>query len=101
MDPTFFEELAQKLGGSDAEFSQAYVIAHEIGHHVQNLTGASDEARRLGAQGAESVLHPVPPRPGAWWLAQHRGAERRVAQQLAAQLTQVRPQVFRFTGSVT
>lgn len=42
LDPTFFEELADKLGGSKAEFSQAYVIAHEIGHHVQNLLGYSD-----------------------------------------------------------
>lgn len=36
LDPTFFEELEQKLGGSKAEFSQAYVIGHEVGHHVQN-----------------------------------------------------------------
>jgi uncharacterized protein len=36
-DPSFFDELEQKLGGSKAEFSQAYVIAHEVGHHVQNL----------------------------------------------------------------
>ncbi len=42
LDPTFFNELEQKLGGSKAEFSQAYVIAHEIGHHVQNLLGYSD-----------------------------------------------------------
>jgi predicted metalloprotease len=42
LDPTFFDELEQKLGGSQAEFSQAYVIAHEIGHHVQNLLGYSD-----------------------------------------------------------
>lgn len=49
LDPTFFEELERKLGGSDAEFSQAYVIAHEIGHHVQNLLGYSklvDNKRR-------------------------------------------------------
>jgi uncharacterized protein len=39
LDPTFFEELEQKLGGSKAEFSQAYVIAHEVGHHVQHLLG--------------------------------------------------------------
>ena len=39
LDPTFFEELERKLGGSQADFSQAYVIAHEIGHHVQNLLG--------------------------------------------------------------
>jgi predicted metalloprotease len=42
LDPTFFEELEAKLGGSKAEFSQAYVIAHEIGHHVQNLLGYSE-----------------------------------------------------------
>lgn len=48
LDPTFFDELQQKLGGSKAEFSQAYVIAHEVGHHVQNLLGYSqlvDEKR--------------------------------------------------------
>lgn len=39
LDPTFFEELEDHLGGSKAEFSQAYVLAHEIGHHVQNLLG--------------------------------------------------------------
>lgn len=43
LDPTFFDELSHKLGGSDAEFSQAYVIAHEIGHHVQNLLGYSEK----------------------------------------------------------
>jgi len=49
LDPTFFDELEQKLGGSKAEFSQAYVIAHEVGHHVQNLLGYSrlvDQKRR-------------------------------------------------------
>jgi predicted metalloprotease len=42
LDPTFFDELQQKLGGSRADFSQAYVIAHEVGHHVQNLLGFSE-----------------------------------------------------------
>jgi hypothetical protein len=49
LDPTFFDELDRKLGGSKAEFSQAYVIAHEVGHHVQNLLGYSqivDQKRR-------------------------------------------------------
>jgi predicted metalloprotease len=41
LDPTFFDELEQRLGGSKAAFSQAYVIAHEVGHHVQNLLGYS------------------------------------------------------------
>src|SRR5262249_11170511 len=34
-------ELQNRLGGSKAEFSQAYVIGHEVGHHVQNLLGYS------------------------------------------------------------
>jgi predicted metalloprotease len=49
LDPTFFTELQERLGGSAAEFSQAYVITHEVGHHVQNLLGYSrivDEKRR-------------------------------------------------------
>jgi predicted metalloprotease len=41
LDPTFFAQLQDELGGSDAEFSQAYVITHEVGHHVQNLLGYS------------------------------------------------------------
>ena len=41
LDPTFFADLEKKLGGSKAEFSQAYVIAHEVGHHVQNELGFS------------------------------------------------------------
>jgi hypothetical protein len=46
LDPTFFEELEDRLGGSKAEFSQAYVIAHEVGHHVQNLLGYSELVER-------------------------------------------------------
>ena len=53
LDPTFFAVLRDRLGGSDAEFSQAYVIAHEVGHHVQNLLGFSrivDEKRRTASK---------------------------------------------------
>jgi predicted metalloprotease len=53
LDPTFFDELERKLGGSKAEFSQAYVIAHEVGHHVQNLLGYSslvDQKRRTSSK---------------------------------------------------
>jgi predicted metalloprotease len=42
LDPTFFDELERKLGGSKGEFSQAYVIAHEVAHHVQHLLGYMD-----------------------------------------------------------
>lgn len=52
LDPTFFDELEKKLGGSKAEFSQAYVIGHEVGHHVQNLLGysARTDAKRKSKQ---------------------------------------------------
>lgn len=38
LDETFFDVLAQ-LGGSNGDVAQAYVIAHEVGHHVQNVNG--------------------------------------------------------------
>jgi predicted metalloprotease len=46
IDLRFFDELKQKLG-APGDFAQAYVIAHEVGHHVQNLLGTSDEVHAL------------------------------------------------------
>ncbi|MDT3720106.1 neutral zinc metallopeptidase [Pseudomonas oryzihabitans] len=50
LDLTFFQELQQRFG-ADGDFARAYVIAHEVGHHVQNLTGTTSKmeaARRRG-----------------------------------------------------
>jgi predicted metalloprotease len=44
LDVGFFEELA-RMGGS-GDFAQAYVLAHEVGHHVQNLLGTSEAVQR-------------------------------------------------------
>jgi predicted metalloprotease len=52
LDLTFFNEMAQRLGAS-GDFAQAYVIAHEVGHHVQNLTGVAKKITRLQHQGSE------------------------------------------------
>ncbi|MGH8444930.1 MAG: KPN_02809 family neutral zinc metallopeptidase, partial [Solimonas sp.] len=51
LDTSFFDEMKARLGGG-GDFAYAYVIAHEVGHHVQNLTGVfakAQEARRQGA----------------------------------------------------
>jgi predicted metalloprotease len=53
LDTSFWSELETKFGAK-GEFARAYVISHEIGHHIQTLTGASDQAQRMGARGAES-----------------------------------------------
>jgi uncharacterized protein len=42
IDISFMEELQQRLG-AQGDFAQAYIIAHEIGHHVQNLLGVMDD----------------------------------------------------------
>jgi predicted metalloprotease len=49
LDLSFFSELSHRLG-APGDFAQAYVIAHEIGHHVQNLLGVADKVTRLQHQ---------------------------------------------------
>ena len=50
LDLGFFDEMKAHLGGG-GDFAQAYVIAHEVGHHVQNLLGISAEIDRVRRQG--------------------------------------------------
>ena len=51
LDTSFFAELSQRFG-APGDFADAYVIAHEIGHHVQNLLGISDQAEAAMSRGS-------------------------------------------------
>ncbi len=54
LDFAFFQELKQEFK-SPGDFAQAYVIAHEVGHHVQNLLGTMDKVQRAGQNNRLSV----------------------------------------------
>lgn len=54
MDMSFFQELQQKFGAQVSEFSIAYVMAHEIGHHVQTLLGTTQKVDQLRSSGRYS-----------------------------------------------
>jgi predicted metalloprotease len=49
LDLDFFQELATRFQ-APGDFAQAYVIAHEVGHHIQKLTGTNDQVTRLQQQ---------------------------------------------------
>jgi predicted metalloprotease len=44
LDTSFFREMSTRMGAK-GDFAQAYVIAHEVGHHIQNLSGVADQVR--------------------------------------------------------
>jgi predicted metalloprotease len=58
IDLSFYDELKQRFG-APGDFAQAYVIAHEVGHHVQNLLGISDKAHQAEQRGSEAEANAI------------------------------------------
>lgn len=53
IDTTFFSELSRRFG-APGDFAQAYVLAHEVGHHVQNLLGISTQVHELRSRSSQA-----------------------------------------------
>lgn len=49
LDTSFFDELSRRFG-APGDFAAAYVIAHEVGHHIQTITGLSEQVNRMQAK---------------------------------------------------
>jgi predicted metalloprotease len=56
IDLSFYNDLKEKLG-APGDFAQAYVIAHEVGHHVQTLLGVSDRVAQAGRGASEEEVN--------------------------------------------
>ena len=86
LDLTFFNELDRRFG-APGDFAQAYVVAHEVGHHVQNLLGISDQVHAQRSRMSErdanalSVLQELQADCFAGIWAHHAQRQRQVLEQ--------------------
>ena len=86
LDLNFFRELDRRFG-APGDFAQAYVIAHEVGHHVQNLLGIAAEVQRMRSRAGEAGANTLSVRQelqadcfaGVWGY--HAGRERNLLEQ--------------------
>lgn len=58
IDLAFYDDLKQKFG-APGDFAQAYVIAHEVGHHIQNLLGISDKVNEMRSRMSDTEFNKV------------------------------------------
>lgn len=58
IDLSFYDDLQNRFG-APGDFAQAYVIAHEVGHHVQNLLGVTDKVDAMRSQLSESEYNKI------------------------------------------
>lgn len=56
IDLSFYDELRERFG-APGDFAMAYVIAHEVGHHVQNMLGTTEQVDRLRGQASEKEVN--------------------------------------------
>lgn len=78
LDLSFFRDLDRQLG-APGDFAQAYVVAHEVGHHIQTLLGISQQVRRAGQGKPAAVVNDLSVRQelqadclaGVWGHAAH------------------------------
>ncbi|MGB6244713.1 KPN_02809 family neutral zinc metallopeptidase [Gordonia sp. (in: high G+C Gram-positive bacteria)] len=77
-DPSFFADL-KRMGGSDGPLAQEYVVAHEFGHHVENLTGVLAKGQRMGNAGSVRIELQADCLAGVWAYHADKGPDAMLA----------------------